>query len=67
MSCFLKTNLLEKQRRGQTASGDGQWGRTVGRRASKEMELSSGARKITPQGSRREDGMRERSGGRKER
>lgn len=66
MCGFLKPTHWETAEgaRGQTRVGR-TVGRTVGRRGSTEMELSSGARKITPQGSGREDGMRERSSGRK--
>lgn len=62
MSCFLKPTDWE------AAEGSGgQWGRTEGPRERKEMELSSGARKITPRGSGREDRMRERRDGSTER
>lgn len=40
MSCFLKPTYWEA-----AEGSDGECGRTVGRRESKEMELSSGARK----------------------
>lgn len=59
---LFKTNLLGRSR-GREEGVRCRVGWTVGRRESKDMELSSGAGKITLQGSGGEDGMRERSGG----